>query len=56
MPQPQKGEKLGHFLSKFMGSSESRESFPDQKQRAAVAYNIFKNRKKKRASANEKSE
>jgi hypothetical protein len=30
-----------------MGSSETRRSFPDQKQRAAVGYSEYRRRKKK---------
>lgn len=49
MPEPSKGESLSDFVSKYMGSKESRKSFPDQKQRAAVAYSVFRQRKKKKA-------
>lgn len=49
MPEPQKGEKLNSFVSRYMGSEHARKKFPDQKQRAAVAYSEFRNRKKKRA-------
>lgn len=38
MPEPHKGEKLGDFVSKYMGSKESRKKFPKRGQRAAVAY------------------
>ena len=38
MPEPQKREKLNHFISRFMKSAEARKSFPKQSQRAAVAY------------------
>ena len=48
-PNPEKGESLQGFVSRYMGSKESRKSFPDQKQRAAVAYSEYR-RKKKRAS------
>lgn len=49
MPNPQKGENLAQFMSRFMGSSEARSSFPDQKQRAAVGYSKFRKRKKRKA-------
>lgn len=48
MPEPRKGESLSSFVSKYMGSEHARKKFPDQKQRAAVAYSEYK-RKKKRA-------
>lgn len=44
MPRPTPGEGTQHFVSRYMGSSESRKSFPDQKQRAAVAYSIARQR------------
>jgi hypothetical protein len=47
MPEPIKGESLSDFVGKFMGSKESRKSFPKSKQRAAVAYSEFRNSKKK---------
>jgi len=49
MPEPHKGEKLNTFVSRYMGSGEAQKSFPDQKQRAAVAYSEFRRKKKKRA-------
>lgn len=49
MPSVQKGESLQGFVSKYMGSKEARKSFPKQKQRAAVAYSVYKERKKKKA-------
>lgn len=42
MPQPQKGEKLSHFIGRFMRSKEARKSFPKQSQRAAVAYSEYR--------------
>ncbi len=45
MPAPEKGEKLGDFVSRYMGSKEARKSFPDQKQRAAVAYSTYRRKK-----------
>ncbi len=49
MPEPARGEKLNHFVSKYMGSEHAREKFPDQKQRAAVAYSEYRRKKKKKA-------
>jgi hypothetical protein len=42
MPYPTPGETTQHYVSRFMGSPEARSSFPDQKQRAAVAYSMHK--------------
>jgi hypothetical protein len=47
MPSPTRKESLSGFVSRFMGSGEARKSFPDQKQRAAVAYSEYRRRKKK---------
>ena len=49
MPRPIRGESRQHFVSRYMGDAEARKSFPDQKQRAAVAYSLYrrKGRKKK---------
>lgn len=47
MPRPEKGENLSQYMKRFMGSSEAREDFPKKSQRAAVAYSMFKRRKKK---------
>lgn len=44
MPYPTAGEDTGHYVSRFMGSSEASGSFPDPKQRAAVAYSIARQR------------
>jgi hypothetical protein len=33
MPAPHKSESLKSFVSRYMGSSESRKSFPKQSQR-----------------------
>lgn len=48
MPNPRPKETLHSFMSRFMGSKEAGADFPDQKQRAAVAYSKFRRRKKKR--------
>lgn len=47
MPEPHKGENLSKFISRFMRSGEVEKSFPKSKQRLAVAYSMFKKRKKK---------
>lgn len=38
MPEPQKGESLSGFVSKYMSSKHARKKFPKRAQRAAVAY------------------
>ena len=45
MPSPAKGEKRKDYVSRFMGSSEAVKSFPDAKQRAAVAYSMYRKHK-----------
>ena len=47
MPNPKKGEKKSEFVSRYMGSAEAKRSFPDEKQRVAVAYSEYKRKKKK---------
>jgi len=47
MPEPQKGESLSGFVSRYMGSKRARKDFPKQSQRAAVAYSEYRRRKKK---------
>lgn len=48
MPQPVMGESLSSYVHRFMGSSEAKGDFPKRKQRLAVAYSMFKKRKKRR--------
>jgi hypothetical protein len=50
MPEPTKGESLSEFVGRFMGSKEARADFRNKKQRAAVAYSEYRERKKKKAS------
>ena len=38
MPNPKKGETKEEYISRFMNSEEAKNSFPDEKQRLAVAY------------------
>jgi hypothetical protein len=42
MPNPKHGEPQEDFISRFMGSPEAVKDFPDQKQRAAVAYSKWR--------------
>lgn len=46
MPEPRKGENLAHYIGRFIGSAEAEKSFPDKKQRMAVAYSLYKRKKK----------
>lgn len=46
MPSPTRKESLSGFVSRYMGSGEARKSFPDPKQRYAVARSEFKRKKK----------
>ena len=48
MPTPKTGENLSSFVSRYMGSGEAQKSFPKQSQRAAVAYSVYKRRKKRK--------
>lgn len=46
--EPKKGEKEQAYVSRFMGTKLAEKDFPNQKQRLAVAYSKFKNRKSKK--------
>ncbi len=39
--EPKKGESEAEYVSRFMGSKRANKDFPNQKQRAAVAYSKF---------------
>lgn len=47
MPRPKKNESEKEFVARYMASKEAIKDFPDQKQRAAVAYSEYKDYKKK---------
>jgi hypothetical protein len=51
VPEVAKGESLSSFIGKYMGSKKANKDFPNQKQRAAVAYNSYREAKKKREAA-----
>jgi hypothetical protein len=38
MPLRERGEKLSHFIGRFVSSKRERKQFPDIKQRLAVGY------------------
>jgi len=44
---PEKGEKTKDFVGRFMGNKTATSDFPDTKQRAAVAYQTYRDAKKK---------
>ncbi|MES2155479.1 MAG: hypothetical protein V4510_10125 [bacterium] len=45
MPRPNPGEDKQAYVARFMSSAEARADYPDEKQRAAVAYSMFGERK-----------
>jgi hypothetical protein len=47
LPTPKPKEKSKDFVGRFMGDKEANKTFPDQKQRAAVAYQTYRDSKKK---------
>jgi hypothetical protein len=47
LPTPKKGEKTKDFVGRFMGHAEANKTFPEAKQRAAVAYQTYRDTKKK---------
>lgn len=46
MPTPKKRETLASFLTRYMHSGEARKSFPDPKQRYAVANSVYREKGK----------
>jgi len=46
MPIPRKNEKKSDFIERYMGSAEAQRSFPNAKQRVAVANSVYKEKKK----------
>ena len=43
MPMPNESDKTEeHYIHRFMTSEEAKKSFPDEKQRLAVAYSEWK--------------
>lgn len=47
MPMPAKGEKKRSYIKRFVSSREAAKSFPDIKQRLAVAYSEARRHKLK---------
>ena len=50
MPLPTKnsGEKRGDFVKRCMGAPAIKKEFPDGKQRAAVCYSQYDNKKRRK--------
>lgn len=48
MPAREKGEKLSHFIGRFMKSKHEERKFPKMNQRLAVAYSEAKEHSKAR--------
>lgn len=51
MPARKQGEKLSHFIGRFVSSKREEKRFPDMKQRLAVGYSEAREqaRKEKRS-------
>lgn len=47
MPEPEKGESLSHYMGRFMSDKYDRDKWKP-KQRAAIGYSEFREKKKKR--------
>ena len=47
MPRPKKNESEESFVSRYVSSKEAIKTFPNEKQRLAVAYSEYKDYKKK---------
>jgi len=45
MPEPDSGESQSEYISRYAGSEEAKKSFPDLKQRLAVAYSKWSKHK-----------
>jgi hypothetical protein len=45
MPLPAKGEKQASYIKRYVKSKEAQKSFPDIKQRLAVAYSEYRRKK-----------
>lgn len=48
MPERERGEKLSHFIGRFVKSKREKNKFPDLKQRLAVGYSEAREHAKKR--------
>lgn len=50
LPSPKPDEKQADYIARFMKNAEALKTFPDEKQRLAVAYEKFRDRNKKKAA------
>jgi len=48
MPSPRPNETKDEFIKRFMGSSEAKKDYPDEKQRLAVANSMWKKKDKRK--------
>lgn len=46
MPLPRRGEKRSSYIQRYVKSKEAQKSFPDIKQRLAVAYSEYRRKGK----------
>lgn len=46
LPKPNKDETKDEFVSRFMSNEEAKKEFPEQKQRLAIAYEKWREKKK----------
>ncbi len=42
MPNPRKNESQKEYIARYMSSEEAKKTFPDEKQRLAVAYSKYR--------------
>jgi HK97 family phage prohead protease len=55
MPRPSKGEDQDSFVQRYMSSEEAQRKYPDQKQRLAIAFSLYKNKDRKRKKRTKQS-
>lgn len=48
MPKPKQGESRETFVQRYMGSTEAKNDFPDEKQRLVVAFSTWDEHNKKK--------
>jgi hypothetical protein len=45
MPTPNKEETESEFVRRYMQSEESKKKYPDEKQRLAIAFSVYRKSK-----------